>query len=208
MIDPSLFSLSVTEHQAIEQLLAEVGSDPSLEQLWWLMDQSWQACGCDNLHVDADRYAVFYHHPVWLLNGMFIEQHSVSMGHRRAITAAVAALVPQRVVDVGGGFGTLARLMASALPATTVHICEPYPPQHGIESCQPYANIQFVPDLTSEAYDVLVSTDVLEHVPDALALLARMVNAVRPGGHLLIANCFFSSDPVPPALHLSPAPQF
>lgn len=191
MIDPSFFSLSVPEHQAIEQLLAEVGSDPSLEQLWWLMDQAWQACGCDNLNVDAERYAAFYHHPIWLLNGMFIEQHAMSMGHRRAITATVAALVPQHVVDLGSGFGTLARLMAAALPAAAVHICEPYPPQHGIESCQPYANIEFVPELTTEAYDVLVSTDVLEHVPDALALLAHMVKAVRPGGHLLIANCFF-----------------
>ncbi|WP_255145482.1 methyltransferase domain-containing protein [Synechococcus sp. ATX 2A4] len=69
-------------------------------------------------------------------------------------------------------------------------MCEPYPHRHGIESCRPFSNIHFVPGFTSEAYDVLVSTDVLEHVPDALALLARMVQAVRPGGHLLIANCF------------------
>lgn len=190
MIDPDAFSLSTEERLAIASLLAEVGPDPSLEQLWWLMDQAWEDCRCDNRHVNTERYASFYRHPVWLLNGMFIEQHSTSMGHRRAITAAVAALRPEHVVDVGGGFGTLARLLASALPKAQIHICEPYPPQHGIVSCQPYANIQFVPELTSEAYDVLVSTDVLEHVPDALALLAHMVKAVRPGGHLLIANCF------------------
>lgn len=76
------------------------------------MDQAWQECGCDNLRVDEERYSSFYRHPVWLLNGMFIEQHSTSMGHWRAITAAAAALRPEHVVDAGGGFGNLARLLA------------------------------------------------------------------------------------------------
>jgi SAM-dependent methyltransferase len=48
-----------------------------------------------------------------------------------------------------------------------------------------------VPELSSQSADVLVSTDVLEHVPDPLHLLAKMVDAVKPGGHLLIANCFY-----------------
>jgi SAM-dependent methyltransferase len=103
----------------------------------------------------------------------------------------VAELAPERVLDFGGGFGTLARLLATALPNAEVAICEPFPPRHGIESCKPIANIRFIPALTSQSFDVLVSTDVLEHVPDPLALLAAMVDAVRPGGHLLIANCFY-----------------
>jgi SAM-dependent methyltransferase len=122
---------------------------------------------------------------------MFIEQHDVSMGHRQAITAAVAALAPQRVLDFGGGFGTLARLLAEALPMAEVAICEPYPPHHGVLSCKPFPNIRFVPQLSTQSVDVVVSTDVLEHVSDPLPLLAAMVDAVRPGGHLLIANCFY-----------------
>jgi len=155
------------------------------------MDQAWERCGCDNRNPDPDHLASFYSDSVWLLNGMFIEQHDVSMGHRQAITAAVAALAPDRVLDFGGGFGTLARLLANALPTAEVAICEPYPPRHGIESCRPFTNIRFIPELTSQSVDVLVSTDVLEHVPDPLSLLAAMVDAVRPGGHLLIANCFY-----------------
>ncbi|WP_411875738.1 class I SAM-dependent methyltransferase [Vulcanococcus limneticus] len=191
MINPNQYSLTPAERRSIEQQLAQVGPDPSLEQLWSLMDQAWERCGCDNRAPDPDQLALFYQDPVWLLNGMFIEQHDVSMGHRHAITAAVAALAPQRVMDFGGGFGTLARLLATALPQAGVAICEPYPPRHGIESCRPFANIRFVPELKSQSVDVLVSTDVLEHVPDPLPLLAAMVDTVRPGGHLLIANCFF-----------------
>ena len=191
MIDPNQYSLTPAERTAIEQQLDQVGSDLALEQLWSLMDQAWDRYGCDNQHPDPDRLANFYSDSVWLLNGMFIEQHDVSIGQRLAITEAVAALAPQRVLDFGGGFGTLARLLATALPHAVVAICEPYPPRHGIESCKPFANIRFIPELTCQSVDVLVSTDVLEHVPDPLSLLVAMVDAVRPGGHLLIANCFF-----------------
>ena len=191
MIDPSHFNLTPDERNAINRQLAQVGSDPSLEQLWDLMDHAWERCGCNNRSPEPDRMATFYSDPVWLLNGMFIEQHAVSMSHRQAITAAVVALAPERVLDFGGGFGTLARLLASALPQAEILICEPFPPRHGIESCQPFSNIRFITELKSQSVDVLVSTDVLEHVPDPLALLAAMVDAVRPGGHLLIANCFY-----------------
>ena len=156
-----------------------------------LMDQSWEFCGCNNSQPDPEQLAIFYNDPIWLLNGMFIEQHDVSMGHRQAITHAVTALAPQQVVDFGSGFGTLARLLAAALPESDIEICDPYPPRHGIESCKPFANISFVPELSRQSVDCLVSTDVLEHVQDPIVLLAAMVDAVRPGGHLLIANCFF-----------------
>jgi 2-polyprenyl-3-methyl-5-hydroxy-6-metoxy-1,4-benzoquinol methylase len=191
VIDPNQYNLSLAERRAIVRQLLHVGSDPSLEQLWSLMDQAWDMYGCNYQHPDSDRLASFYRDSVWLLNGMFIEQHDESMSHRQAITAAVVSLLPERVLDFGGGFGTLARLLATALPNTEVTICEPYPPRHGIESCKPFANIRFIPKLTTQSVDVLVSTDVLEHVPDPLSLLAAMVDAVRPGGHLLIANCFY-----------------
>jgi 2-polyprenyl-6-hydroxyphenyl methylase/3-demethylubiquinone-9 3-methyltransferase len=191
MINISAYSVEAAEKTALESLLSLTGTNPTLEQLWELMDQAWQRYGCDNRSPKSDRLSSFYSDPVWLLNGMFIEQHDVSMGHRQAITEAVAELAPGRVLDFGGGFGTLARLLATALPNAEVAICEPYPPRHGIESCRPFANIRFIPELPSQSVDVLVSTDVLEHVPDPLTLLAAMVDAVRPGGHLLIANCFY-----------------
>jgi len=191
VIDISGYNVDAAEKAALETMLSLTGTNPTLEQLWDLMDQSWHRYGCDNRSPSYDRLSAFYSDPVWLLNGMFIEQHAVSMGHRQAITAAIAALAPAQVVDFGGGFGTLARLLAAALPQAQVTICEPYPPRHGIKSCLPFANIHFVPELRPQSVDVLVCTDVLEHVTDPLSLLAAMVDAVRPGGHLLIANCFY-----------------
>lgn len=191
MIDLSCYNLAVGERRAIQQHLDRYGSNPSLKQLWALMDEAWERHNCTNDSFDPEPISRFYRDPVWLLNGIFTEQDEVSIGHRNAITSAVVALAPERVVDFGGGFGTLARLLASALPRAQVAICEPYPPRHGVESCKAFSNISFVPELTSNYFDVLVSTDVLEHVPDPLTLLASMVDAVRPGGHLFIANCFY-----------------
>jgi SAM-dependent methyltransferase len=191
VIEIDKYLLSAEESSAIHRLLYQVGIDPSLEQLWSLMDQAWERRGCDNQHPDPDCLSSFYTDPVWLLNGMFIEQHAESMGHRQAIAAAVSALAPQRVLDFGGGFGTLARLLATALPKAQVAICEPYPPRHGVETCKPFPNIQFIPELTCQSVDVLISTDVLEHVPDPLSVLAAMVDAVRPGGYLFIGNSFY-----------------
>jgi SAM-dependent methyltransferase len=191
VIDIHRYTIDLSEHSALESMLHSTRALLTLEQLWGLMDQAWNRYGCDNRSPIPDRLASFYSDPVWLLNGMFIEQHDVSMGHREAITSAVAALDPKQVLDFGGGFGTLARLLATALPEADISICEPYPPRHGIESCQPFPNIRFVPELSTQSADVLVSTDVLEHVPDPIALLAAMVDTVRPGGHLLIANCFY-----------------
>jgi hypothetical protein len=191
VIDLSQYRLNQQERAAIKEMLERVGNELLLEQLWTLIDEAWVDCKCNNRKPNAEQMDVFYRHPVWLLNGMFVEQHDVSMGHRRAITQAVARLAPQRVVDFGGGFGTLARLLAAALPNAKIDICEPYPPSHGVESCGTLTNISFSNRLSNQTYDVLVSTDVLEHVEDPLGLLASMVSSVRLGGHLFIASCFY-----------------
>jgi SAM-dependent methyltransferase len=191
VIDVDRYCLDSVERSALAAMLSATKIDLSMDQLWNLMDQAWARHACDSRSPDHERLATFYSDPVWLLNGMFIEQHPLSMDHRSAITAAVASLRPQSVLDFGGGFGTLARLLAAALPKAEIRICEPFPPRHGIESCKPFDNIRFVPELCPQSLDVLVCTDVLEHVPDPLVLLALMVDAVRPGGHLFIANCFY-----------------
>lgn len=171
-------------------LLERFNERPSIERLWELVDEAWLKHGCDR-RLDSSSISSFYGDPVWILNGLFTESDSTSMAHRHAITETITSLKPLTVLDFGGGFGTLARSLAVALPQTEISICEPFPPLHGILSCRPFPNIHFVPQLTTQTVDVLVSTDVLEHVPDPLSLLAAMVDAVRPAGHLFIANCFY-----------------
>lgn len=161
---------------------------PSLQQLWQLMDEQWLAHGCDPLQMD-ERVSAFYRHPVWVLNGLFIEQDPQSLAHRRAFTEWVKLQAPIRVADFGGGFGGLARFIGAALPGAQVEVVEPHPHPAAIALAANTPNVRFVPELRGE-YDLLIATDVFEHVPDPIALAASTACHLRLGGHYLIANCF------------------
>jgi SAM-dependent methyltransferase len=191
MINLEKYSLSSEDLATIEELLAKTGRNVSLQDLYQLMDEVWYDFGCDPNHYDEEKYNAFYRHPVWLLNGIFIEQHEESLSHRLVIAGTIGEKKSAKVLDFGGGFGTLARMIATANPDCSVDIWDPFPPQHGIEACAAYASIRFVSSPLDDSYDALVCTDVLEHVHDPLALLATMVQKVRVGGVLIIYNCFY-----------------
>jgi 2-polyprenyl-6-hydroxyphenyl methylase/3-demethylubiquinone-9 3-methyltransferase len=149
--------------------------------------------GCDNRVLAADKLTAFYQHPVWILNGLFSEQDEFSRGHREAIAQWIANNPISRVIDFGGGMGTLARMIIHKNPNIAIDIYEPYPHPFALKQCQPHNNIQFIETIEGTSYDCLVSLDVLEHVPDPLNLLSEMVRSVKPGGYLIIANHFFPS---------------
>lgn len=163
----------------------------SLEAKRQLMDKIWHSFGCDNKRFDPQRYSQFYNHPIWLLHGILQEEHDLAMTHRHAICGYIAGLNPSRVCDYGGGFGTLARLLATKVTEGKIHICEPHPPLYGSKLCSQYDNISYVSRLDRQYYDVVVSVDVLEHVQDPISVLAELTDSLRVGGHLVIANCFY-----------------
>jgi ubiquinone/menaquinone biosynthesis C-methylase UbiE len=191
MINLDKYSLSPEELAAIEKLIAKTGHNLTLQDLYQLMDEVWAACGCDSNRYDEERYNAFYRHPIWLLNGIFIEQHEESLGNRSVIAETIREKNLERVLDFAGGFGTLARMIATTNPNCSVDIWDPFPPQHGIHACDAFPNIRFVSSPQDNTYDALVCTDVLEHVHDPLSLLANMVRKVRVGGVLIIYNCFY-----------------
>lgn len=191
-IDLSDNDLSANEKVELARLLSlqtdRVSGD--LERVWFLMDSVWDEYGCDNMALDWSRIGKFYAHPVWLLNGLFIEQDDISMGHRHAISGWVAEKGFLKIVDYGGGFGTLARMVAQKCPALTVDIYEPHPSEFGLKRVEEFKNIK-VKSKLDEDYDALLSTDVLEHVEDPLIVLSIMIDSVRINGYLVIANCFY-----------------
>lgn len=190
-IDLTDKNLTQTEKEEIESLLKreKQGLD-DLEQMWYLMDLIWDDYRCDNKNLERENVGKFYSHPVWLLNGLFIEQHDVSMGHRHAISDWIIQNNFKNVVDYGGGFGTLARLVAQKDKNIKMNIYEPHPSEFGLKRIAEFENIDVIGKLASN-YDCLVSTDVLEHVPDPLKDFAEMIKSVKVNGYLVIANCFY-----------------
>lgn len=176
------------EQRWLAGIFKRFGGYPSLEELWAVMDEPWRELNCDPEVMDA-RIGTFYAHPVWLLNGLFIEQHAQSLDNRRGFTDWVAAQSPRRVADYGGGFGGLARMIGAACRTAEVEVIEPHPHPLAIERARRSPNVRYRPALDGE-YDILIATDVFEHVPDPLGLAAETAAALKPGGRYLIANCF------------------
>lgn len=185
------------EVQEIRKLLLKsLHNPPQLEDLWKAMDEVWDKIGCTNKKVNCKenhkRIELFYKHPVWILNGLFIEQDELSMQHRQIISSWIDSNKSDisSVLDYGGGFGTLARLIAKKDGDLDVDIYEPHPTKLALEKLKAYSNVCFVSSLTKE-YDCIVCTDVLEHVPDPLGLFAEMIQSVKVNKYLVIANCFY-----------------
>lgn len=175
----------------INSLLSRSANNPpKLEDIWYLMDRVWNEFGCDNEKFDWNKINKFYRHPVWILNGLFIERDEISMQHRHAISNWIIKEKPKRILDYGGGFGTLARLIAGKDSNILIDIYEPHPSAYAISRIADYPNIHSI-DSIDKTYDVLISIDVIEHVPEPLKLLSDMVNLTKEGGYLIIANNFF-----------------
>lgn len=183
--------LEVHEEQAIADLLLESENDPpQVEDIWKLMDMVWEQYGCDNDNLLPEKIIDFYNHPVWILNGLFIEQDAASMQHRQVISDWIVQKGMRTVLDYGGGFGTLAKLIGEKNPMIKVDIYEPHPSNFALKKTHNYPNINFISSISKE-YDCLVSTDVLEHVPDPLSELYEMQSVVKDSGYLILANCFY-----------------
>lgn len=185
-------NLTKLEKEEIEKLLKRENKTlrSDLEQMWYLMDLIWDDYKCDNKNLNWENIGKFYSHPVWLLNGLFIEQHSVSMVHRNSISDWIVKNEFKNIVDYGGGFGTLARLVAEKDKNIQMNIYEPHPSEFGLKRASEFENINIIGKLESN-YDCLMSTDVLEHVPDPLNNFAEMIKSVKLNGYLVIANAFF-----------------
>lgn len=189
-IDLSNIKLTKNEREEISKLLDKKKEGLSdLEQTWYFMDLVWDNYDCNSLDMDSEKFKKFYSHPVWLLNGLFIEQHDLSMRHRHAISDWIINNPFTSVVDYGGGFGTLARLIAEKDRNISVYILEPYPSDFGLRRVSDYQNINFIKVLEKN-YDCLVATDTLEHVSDPLDTFSDMVKSVKKNGYLVVANCF------------------
>lgn len=165
--------------------------DVDLQQLWRLMDIVWEEMECDNFRLNWERIEKFYRHPIWLLNGLFTENHDLSLSHRWLIVDWIFEQ-PQlvKILDYGGGTGLLARMLAQSDNTLDIEVYEPFPSQYALKKAVSYSNVQFV-DTPSRCYDCLICTDVLEHIADPLLLFAEMINFVNQGGYLIIANHFY-----------------
>ena len=186
-------NLSNMEKCAIAHLLNKQNKNinDDLEQMWYLMDMVWDDMGLNNKKLDWQKIGEYYSHPVWILNGLFIQNHELSMYIRKSIARYIESNNFKYVLDYGGGFGTLAREIAKKSKNIAIDIYEPFPSEYGKKCVKEFKNISFIDRLQSNKYDCIISTDVLEHVDDVLITLKEMLDSLKIGGKALIGNCFY-----------------
>lgn len=96
---------------------------------------------------------------------------------------------PLNILDAGCGTGMYSRMLAKWLPSAHINAVDLLALKEWKDAPK---NISFETlDLhnlnTYEHYDLIVTVDVLEHIPDNIDIIRNFANALRSGGYLYIA---------------------
>lgn len=127
-----------------------------------------------------------------LLGMMFLREWHVKRELRSLLGGSKA---PQRIFDAGCGFGQYSYYCATHFPASTIYAVDVKEEQ--VEDCTRFfgkagiVNARFkVEDLTKaiheNEFDLAVSVDVMEHIPDDGAVFRNLHRSLRRGGKLLV----------------------
>jgi ubiquinone/menaquinone biosynthesis C-methylase UbiE len=123
---------------------------------------------------------------------------------RREVLRQLAPAAGERVLDIGSGPGLLAGELAAAVgPTGQVYGVDLSPDMLALAQardlptgCAPVeylaAGAQRLP-YPDDAFDLAVSTQVMEYVPDVAAALAEAYRVLRPGGRLLLLDTDWDS---------------
>lgn len=188
LLNKFLIDIEKKDKEWLLSIFKRFNGYPNLNQLWSLMDDVWNEFEC-NSEVMDHRITKFYSHPVWLLNGLFIEQDKESLDYRNQFVNFIKKINPKRIADFGGGYGGLARMIGEDCKNSEVEVIEAYPHPAAIALAEKTPNVRYEKALSGK-YDFLIATDLFEHVPDPLSLVFEAAKHLRKDGKFLIANCF------------------
>jgi SAM-dependent methyltransferase len=107
----------------------------------------------------------------------------------RAFTPAIGSTGAVRVLDFGGGDGSIAAAFVAAVRPDSTHACRVVVVDPGGVSRQGTIGgvaIEHVATLEQAGggYDVVIASAILEHIPDAGQTLGALLAQLRPGGAL------------------------
>lgn len=105
----------------------------------------------------------------------------------RAVSERLTDVSPTRVLELGVGQGSLGARLASAYAYVGV---EPDATSRATAAVRLPDGARLLTDIDEldddESFDLLCAFEVLEHIPDDCAVLARWVRHLRPGGQVLV----------------------
>ncbi|HBY56713.1 MAG TPA: hypothetical protein DEG96_02445 [Candidatus Atribacteria bacterium] len=138
-----------SEWNELEKYLKDFNENniPRVEDIWNIMNQVWDDMGLDSKKYNSEQLSRYYSHPVWFLNGLFIEIDRESIRHRKSIAGYFKNKENLNILDYGGGFGTLAKEISKITLSSKVDIYEPYASKYAYENIQEFENIKIINNL-------------------------------------------------------------
>jgi SAM-dependent methyltransferase len=126
------------------------------------------------------------------LGAIFLREWYVKQELRRQLADRTQ---PFDVYDAGSGFGQYSYFIATRFPHARIHAvdvkteqiadCSVFFNERGISNC-----LFSVEDLTqivhTNRFDLVLSVDVMEHIPDDIGVFRNFYRALKPGGTLII----------------------
>lgn len=109
----------------------------------------------------------------------------LSLARRRLhehISTAIERYVSGVCLDCGAGHSPYADLLEAATESVMVVDIEDRSGRVDL-----IADIQDMPQIADGSFDSVISTQVLEHVPDPRAAMSELARVLRPGGHLVLS---------------------
>ena len=117
--------------------------------------------------------------------GDAIGDHWYYMSKGRALLDLLGTDPVSEVVDVGAGSGVFSKLLLEhGVVESAVCVDPAYAQERTLEHAG--RPLRFVRSLRSEDSELVLMMDVLEHVPDDLALLEEYVRGLKAGGRVVI----------------------
>ncbi len=165
----------------------EVNSSLSIDRLWSILDQAWDeqvnSFDAKDLLYKEDFLHLYYQHPVWLINAAFCESDPSTIEDRLAAIRLATHVNPSKILDFGGGIGTVSRLCAEQLPnlkvVDLVDVSEFSQTVAAYLSKYPQVRVLEAPEAS---YDAIICTEVLEHVLDPIDTVVELNKLLRVGG--------------------------
>ena len=168
----------------------------TIQRIWSILDEGWQevenqiknkASG----YTFSDLLQEYYQHPVWLINAAFSESDEGTINDRLAAIRLISHVQPRKILDFGGGIGTVSRLCSITLPkAEEIDLVDITDFRNIIQQyLDDFKNIRVL-EQPDPLYDAVISTEVLEHLIDPVEAIIQINNLLRIGGAFATSYSF------------------
>ncbi|MCY7333504.1 MAG: class I SAM-dependent methyltransferase [Pseudanabaena sp. CAN_BIN31] len=167
----------------------EILNGITIQQIWSIIDRAWDELEEENNQKQQGKFDLleflhdYYQHPVWLINAAFSESDPATIEDRLAAIRLISHVKPRKILDFGGGIGTVARLCANQIPeAESIDLVDITEFRHTIQQyLADYSSVRVLKE-PEPLYDAVICTEVLEHLTDPIAAVADINRMLRVGG--------------------------